>query len=353
MQTQDAELSVHRRFRRCAVSGHLGAKARVRFAPPFASIRAVTYYAEAQRRDQDSSAHADGPGVMNVRLPKFVHINGHLVSASGAHLGVFDRGLMYGDGVFETLRAYAGEPFGLDAHLKRLRTSAGFLGITMPRRPWRRDITALLQRNQLLKSDAWVRITVTRGIAPPALLPPRRARPTLIIAAGAVDAALREGQREGVRVVLLPFFRSGFLAEHKLLNYVPAVLGRVVAARHDAFEGLFVDADGLITEGTASNLFIWRHGQLLTPPLGGILPGLTRQLIIQAVTANGRRVDERPLTTQDLFDADEAFVTSSLVEVVPVVAVDKRPIGTGTVGPSTRDVQRLYQELVEHRGTPP
>lgn len=284
---------------------------------------------------------------MSMRLPKFVHLNGRVVAGSDAQISIFDRGLVYGDGLFETLRAYAGRPFGLNAHLARLRSSAAFLGISVPRRPWLRDITALLKHNQLLKTDAWVRITLTRGVTPPALLPPSRTRPTLIIAAGALDAWIGDAQRRGVRVVLLPFFRNGFLAEHKALNYIPAVLGRGVAARHGAFEGLFVDADGLITEGTTSNVFVWRHRHLLTPPVAGILPGLTRQLIIQAATADGLRVSERPLTTQDLLDAEEAFVTSSLVEVVPVVAVGKRRIGTGAVGRQTQRVQRLYRQMVE------
>ena len=154
-------------------------------------------------------------------------------------------------------------------------------------------------------------------------------------------------QRTGVRVTLLPFARHGFLSEHKVLDYLPAVLGKTIAARHHAFEGLYVDEQGRITEGTTSNLFVWRRRQLLTPPLVGILPGVTRRVVLQAATAAGLRVRERPLSTADLQDADEAFLTSSLAEVVPIIDVDARAIGNGQVGPQTRQIQALYRQTVD------
>ncbi|HEX7406685.1 MAG TPA: aminotransferase class IV [Candidatus Binatia bacterium] len=285
---------------------------------------------------------------MKVSTPQFVHLNGRLLAASRAQISVFDRGLLYGDGLFETLRAYKGSPFGLDEHLSRLQASASFLGIGLPRQPWQKDIVALLRRNKLLDTDAWVRITVTRGVAAPTLLPPSRLHPTLIISAGPLHPTIAKAQRRGARVALLPFARHGVLVEHKVLNYLPAVLGKVIAARHGAFEGLFVNADGLVTEGTTSNIFVWRHTQLLTPPPGGVLPGLTRRLIMEAAVADGLRVTERPLTTHDLLDADEAFITSSLVEVVPIIAVDTRSIGNGQVGARTQRLQRLYRQMVDH-----
>jgi branched-chain amino acid aminotransferase len=285
---------------------------------------------------------------MKVATPQFVHLNGRLLAASRARISVFDRGLLYGDGLFETLRAYKGSPFGLDEHLSRLQASASFLGIGLPRQPWQEDIVALLRRNKLVDTDAWVRITVTRGVAAPTLLPPSRLHPTIIISAGPLHPAIARVQRRGARVALLPFARHGVLAEHKVLNYLPAVLGKIIAARHRAFEGVFVNADGLVTEGTTSNIFVWRHTHLLTPPAGGVLPGLTRRLILEAAVADGLRVTERPLTTHELLDADEAFITSSLVEVVPIIAVDARSIGNGQVGARTQRLQRLYRQMVDH-----
>lgn len=277
----------------------------------------------------------------------FVELNGRLIPAKRAAVSVFDRGLLYGDGLFETLRAYRGQPFALEEHLARLRRSADFLGISLPRTPWARRVQTLLRRNALLRTDAWVRITLTRGVAPRGLLPPARSRPTLIMTAGRLDPSIARAQQHGVRVALLPFARHGFLAEHKVLNYLPGVLGRVMAARHDAFEGVFVNTDGHVTEGTTCNVFVWRRRQLVTPPVAGILSGVTRRLVIEAAASEGIDFAERPLLTDDLLDADEAFLTSSLVEVVPVVTVNARNVGDGKVGPCGRRLQNLYRQMVD------
>jgi branched-chain amino acid aminotransferase len=286
---------------------------------------------------------------MSTRLPRFVHVNGRLLSGARASISVFDRGLLYGDGLFETLRAYRGKVFALDQHLLRLQSSARFLGIRVPHRAWLTDIAALLTRNRLLATDARVRITVTRGVAAPGLVPPHGIRPMTIITTDPVEPAVARAQQRGVRVALVPFARDGFLAEHKVLNYLPGVLGKVIAARHKAFEGVFVDAQGHITEGTTSNVFVWHGKRLLTPPAAGILPGLTRRMIIEAAVADGVRVTERPLSGKDLFDADEAFLTSSVIEVVPIIAVEGRNIGGATVGPRTQRLQHLYRQIVVHR----
>jgi branched-chain amino acid aminotransferase len=279
--------------------------------------------------------------------PRVVQLNGRAVPAGRAQISVFDRGLLYGDGLFETLRAYQGRPFALAAHLRRLRTSARFLGIGLPRRPWQRDIGVLLRRNALQHTDAWVRITLTRGSAAPALSPPARVWPTLIAMAGPLDPAIATAQRRGVRVTLLPFARGGFLAEHKVLAYLPGILGKRIAARQGAFEGLFVDADGLVTEGTTSNVFLWRRGQLCTPVVDEVLPGLTRRMILELSAADGVQVAERRLIARDLLSADEAFLTSSLAEVIPIIAVDGHAIGDGRVGTRTQRMQRLYRQMVD------
>jgi len=278
---------------------------------------------------------------------RFVHLNGRIVPSARACVSVFDRGLLYSDGVFETVRAYHGVPFALREHLKRLRTSAEFLGFLPPRCSWALAVSALLQRNKLGATDAWVRITITRGAGAPTLVPPPRMTPTLLIAAGPIAPSIAGLQRTGVRVTLLPFARHGFLSEHKVLDYLPAVLGKTIAARHHAFEGLYVDERGALSEGTTSNLFILRRRQLSTPPLEGILPGVTRRLVMQVAAGAGLRVRERPLYAADLRDADEAFVTSSLAEVMPVIYLDDRAVGSGQVGPYTRQLQALYRQSVD------
>src|SRR5438445_207648 len=127
----------------------------------------------------------------------FVHLNGRIVSSARARVSVFDRGLLYSDGVFETVRAFHGLPFALREHLKRLRTSAEFLGIRLPACEWPGAIAALLRRNGLTGTDAWVRITVTRGVSAPALVPPLRITPTVIITAGSIDPSIATRQRTG------------------------------------------------------------------------------------------------------------------------------------------------------------
>ena len=284
---------------------------------------------------------------MSTRAAPVVQVNGRFVPAPRAQISVFDRGLLYGDGLFETLRAYRGRPFALPEHLARLQASADFLGFAVPRRPWQRDIASLLKRNGLLTTDAWVRITVTRGAGLRGLMPPARPRPAIIAMAGRLDPAIARAQRFGARVALIPFARHGFLAEHKVLSYLPGVLGKVMAARHEAFEGLFVNAAGYITEGTTTNVFAWRGKRLLTPPIEGILPGITRRMILELGVAEGLRVVEHPLTTDGLLNADEAFLTSSLAEIVPITSVNVRMIGNGSVGPCTRRLHQLYRQTVD------
>jgi branched-chain amino acid aminotransferase len=284
---------------------------------------------------------------MTKQLPTHVHLHGALCPLQNARVSVFDRGFLYGDGLFETVRAYSGRPLALATHLARLRSSAHLLGIPLPRRPWAADIARLLRRNRLHDTDASVRITVTRGTAIPGLLPPTRPRPTVLIAATPLDEAIVEAQLRGARAVLLPFSRDGFLAEHKLLDYLPGVLGKVIAKRRQAFEAFYVNTAGYVTEGTTTNLFVCHRRRLITPPAEGILPGVTRSLVLALAAASGVRVTEKRLKAQDLFSADELFVTSSVAEVVPIIKLDERRIGNGRVGPLTQRLQGLYRQLVD------
>lgn len=279
----------------------------------------------------------------------FVHLNGRVVAAQRARVSVLDRGLLYGDGLFETIRTYRGVPFALDDHLARLNNSGHLLGIVLPQIAWAERIRALLERNRLMHTDARVRITITRGCGALGLLPPNDAEPTILITAEAVGEHIRRFQQSGVGAILLPYGREGFLAEHKTLDYLPGVLGRTLAARHQAYEALYVTSTGRVTEGTTSNLFVVRGGRLATPPIRGILPGVTRAHVIDLAEAAGISVAHQTITLRSLETIEEAFLTSSTVEVVPLVRVDERPVGTGQVGPITRRIQRLYQAFVVQR----
>jgi branched-chain amino acid aminotransferase len=260
---------------------------------------------------------------------------------------VYDRGLLYGDGLFETMRAYRGKVFALEDHLDRLAASAEVLGLPVQPYDWGGAIAELLRRNALLDRDAWVRVTLTRGVDEPKILPPVPPKPTTIIMARPVDPALAAQQRRGVAATLLPYSRHGFIPEHKSLNYLPAVVGKVLAARHGAFEGLFVRNERFLTEGTSSSLFIVQGKSLWTTPIGGILPGITRRRVLELAERARVRALERDLTTTDLLESDEAFLTSSIAEIVPIIEVDQKPIGRGKPGPMTRKLQRLYRAEVQ------
>ncbi|GIW41643.1 MAG: branched chain amino acid aminotransferase [Candidatus Binatia bacterium] len=276
-------------------------------------------------------------------------MNGRVVPGSRASVSAFDRGFLYADGLFETLRSYRGEPFGLDDHLDRLDRSCQVLGIRLPRTDWPGRIRKLLARNRLLRVDARVRITVTRGPAPLGLPPPAGQAPTTVVHAVPIDPTIPRAQERGGRAVLLPYTRNGFLAEHKTLDYLPAILAQPIIRRHRAIEGLYVNEKKHVTEATTANFFVVWRGRLVTPPLESILAGIVRERVLELGRAAGLQVFERPVPVDKLGEVEEAFLTSSVVEVLPIVRIDERPVGSGKVGPVTRQMQTLYRELVKTR----
>jgi D-amino acid aminotransferase len=277
----------------------------------------------------------------------YVFLNNHIVPAARATISVFDRGLLYGDGLFETMRAYRGRVFALTEHLARLERSALVLGMPLPALDWNAVIVDLLARNELLGHDASVRLTLTRGTSDPVPLPPEDPQPTILLMVRPVNSEIQKQQRAGIRVTFLPYSRHGFLPEHKTLNYLTAVIGKVLAKRQAAQEGLFVRSGRFLSEGTTSSLFVVRKKQVWTPTLKNILPGVTRRHIIGLAEDLGIVVKERSVTTHDLYAADEAFITSSVAEILPVVEATDETIGSGKPGPITRRLQRLYRKTVE------
>jgi branched-chain amino acid aminotransferase len=280
-------------------------------------------------------------------LNGYVFLNGRIVESRKATISVYDRGLLYGDGLFETMRGYKGRAFAIEEHFHRLRTSADILGLPVPTLDWPAIIAELLAKNGLAKRDAWVRLTITRGPAEPRVLPPDLVKPTTIVMVRALDPQIETHQKRGVKVALLPFSRHGFIPEHKSLNYLPAVVGKVLASYHGAYEGIFVRADHVLTEGTTTSIFIVRDGVLITAPQGGILPGVTRATVLDLAARSGIRVLEREITTTDLRLADEGFLTSSMIEIVPVVHVDEGVLGSGKPGKLTLKLQKAYRDAVK------
>lgn len=279
--------------------------------------------------------------------PPAVFLNGRLVPAHRAAVSVYDRGLLYGDGLFETVRAYCGVVFALEAHLARLRRSARALGLPVPPYDWRHVLGRLLTRNRLADCDASIRITLTRGAAPLGLLPPPRPRPTTVIMARPAEAELVQHQARGVTVHVLDFDRGGLPAEHKGLHYLPSIMGRLAARRAGAYEGVFVSPEGLVREGTTTSLFIAYGGRLVTSPVHGILPGITRARVIHLARRLGIATEERDFTVAEMQAADEVFLTASVAEIVPVVRIGAAMIGRGAPGPLTRRLQDAYRRAVK------
>lgn len=277
-------------------------------------------------------------------------LNDRLVPARRATISALDRGFVYGDGLFETVRTYQGEPFGLPEHLRRLARSARVFRIPFEGSPdhWRPRVRRCLRANGLLDTDAAVRLTVSRGAGPFGIVPPAHLRPTVMMLATPVDPRLPKVQARGVSICFFPFrLVTATLPSHKTLHYLPAVLGKMIARRRGAWEAVYLGADDTVLEGTTSNVFAVERGRLVTPPLHGILPGVTRHVLTTLAKRAGVPLVERRLTRDQLLAADEVLLTASTIEVLPVVRIERARIGNGKPGPITRTLQDEYRRHVE------
>jgi branched-chain amino acid aminotransferase len=275
-------------------------------------------------------------------------LNDRLVPARRATISALDRGFVYGDGLFETVRTYGGRPFGLAQHLRRLARSARVFRIPFAAAPdhWLPRVRRCLRANDLLATDAAVRLTISRG-AGFGIVPPKRLRPTVMLLATPVDPRVPTAQARGVSICFFPFrLVTATLPSHKTLHYLPAVLGKMIARRRGAWEAVYLGADDTVLEGTTSNVFAVERGRLITPPLHGILPGVTRHVVTTLAKRAGVTVVERPLTRRELLAADEVLLTASTIEVLPVVRIERTRIADGHPGPVTRELQDQYRSHV-------
>jgi branched-chain amino acid aminotransferase len=283
-----------------------------------------------------------------------VWVNGERQPSSGLHVSANDRGLTLADGVFETMRAESGAVFRLDRHLARLVSALAALQIpeSPELREWVLDATGSAGR-----VDAAVRLTVTRGLGAGGVAPSLDARPTVIVAvsplpvfpAAIYDVGLTAHVASGLRN------ERAMTAGLKTLGYTDAVAAWLEAHRAGADEAIFLDTESHCSEATSSNLFIWTGSILLTPPVScGALPGLTREAVLELATSLGVPNEQRAFGLADLVDAREAFLTSSLRGLAPLVRVDAHPIGPtsrstrhrGTPGALTRKLAGAYSALV-------
>jgi len=271
-----------------------------------------------------------------------VHVNGRITSEREAVVSVFDHGFLYGEGIYETLRTYHGRPFLYERHMRRLRNSARMIVLELPFTD--ADLASQIRETMAaadLKGDeAYIRVLVTRGVGELTYDP--RATPTpsvIIIVKPQVDLP-PEAYESGVRVVIAGVVRNHpetvnpMIKSNNLLNNA---LAAQEAIRRGGFEAVMRNYRGELTECTTSNLFIVKDGAAITPPLeSGLLPGITREFLFDVGQEVGVDVREQVLRDDDLFSADEAFLTGTTREVVPIVKVDERAIGDGRPGPVTK-----------------
>ena len=277
--------------------------------------------------------------------PQHVWVNGRLLPADGPHLSVFDRGFQLGDGVFETLRARAGHPIELVEHLARLQSSAGALAIVLPdmfETTLEVGIATHLDAEGLasVTSDASIRITVSRGaFMARGLLPQDETAPaTIAIQAWPVVPPPRSHLEVGLHVVASSVRRDpeNPLAHLKTTSRADYVYARLEARRVGADEAIFLTTDGYVSEATSANVFLVRDGELATPSLDcAILPGTTRSWILGWAGRSGLASHEGLLTTRDLAEAEEAFLSSSVAGILPVTRFEGHEIGAGLPGPWT------------------
>ncbi len=290
---------------------------------------------------------------MLVKEP-IVYVDGEWVPKSRASVSVFDHGLLYGDGVFEGIRVYNGVIFRFKEHLERLYSSAKSIRLQLPLSPeeMTKAIVETLKRNGL--KDAYIRLVVTRGVGDLGVDPRKCRKPSVVIITQYADPSFGAMAKEkGISVIISSVRRDAVDAtthEIKSLNYLNSVLAKQEALDAGADDALMLDRNGFVSEATTTNLFIIKHGEIFTPPsTAGILPGVTRRRIIKLTRELGFNMLEKGLTPYDVTNADEAFLTGTLSEIVPLVKVKGILIGDGKVGPTTR---RIMDAFVKIRSDP-
>jgi branched-chain amino acid aminotransferase len=278
-----------------------------------------------------------------------VYINGTLYDKQQAAVSVYDHGLLYGDGVFEGIRSYAGKVFRLDEHLDRLWNSAKAIWLTIPisEAEMAKAIVDTLAVNRI--ADGYIRVVVTRGVGTLGLDPNRCSSPQVIIITDLISLYPDELYQKGLEIITVSTMRNHPAAlspRIKSLNYLNNILAKIEGLQAGSIEALMLNHKGEVAECTGDNLFLVRGGELLTPPIdAGILEGITRSAVIELARQGGITVKEIPLTKHDVYIADECFLTGTAAEVIPVVKVDSRTIGSGQPGPMTCDLMERFHKL--------
>jgi len=288
---------------------------------------------------------------------RLVLVNGEPKAPEDAFVSVYDRGFLYGDGVFETIRTYGGKPFALDEHVQRLARSASRVLIDLPLPPEAiaKEIERAVELAQNPESS--IRVMLTRGTGPLGLDPDLARNPSRFVFVEPLKMPPAEACREGIKVVLVRTSRATdatAAAGAKVANYLTSLLALREAKQAQAAEALIVDANGFVIEGATSNVFVVKNGELFTPPeSAGILPGITRAHLLEVAKTLSIPVHFEELPEAAIFDADEVFISSSIREVLPVVRANERTIGDGKPGTVTRKLHSAFRRAVGAPGPDP
>jgi len=285
-----------------------------------------------------------------------VNVNGRIADEAHAVISVFDHGFLFGEGIYETLRTYNGEPFLFDRHMRRLRRSAGMLQLPLTLSD--QQIGGRFEETMRAAGlgpagggEAYIRLLVTRGVGDLTYDPAATPEPSFVVIVKPhvdVEEAVYE---RGVKVALVSIIRNHPDTVNPLIksnNLLNCALAMQEAVRRGAFEGLMRNYRGELAEFSTANLFVVKNGAVLTPPLeAGLLPGITREFLFEVGAEAGIPVREQPLGDPDLFGADEAFLTSTTREIVPIVTVDDRTIASGRPGPVTQALLQRFREMAQ------
>ena len=280
-------------------------------------------------------------------MSEVVYLNGSLIPRDQARISPLDYGFLYGFGLFETMRAYNGRIFRIESHLERLEYATGILGLQIDVPELKGAVQDTLVANQL--QDARVRITVSAGEGEMVPDPATCTNPTVMITAGNYHPYPEQVYNRGFTASISSIRRNSEspLAGLKSTNYLDSLLARREARSSGFDEAILLNEKGLLAEASMSNIFIVSGGVLLTPGKeSGILPGITRDLVLTLASQSGIDTVEQDIELDELVHAEEVFITSSIIEVMPVTVVDIKPVGYGKPGPVTRKMMEAYRSLV-------
>lgn len=285
-----------------------------------------------------------------------VYIDGNFFDEADAKISVFDHGLLYGDGIFEGIRAYNGRVFLLQEHLERLYDSAKAILLKIPLTIEEMESVVLETCRRNDTRDGYIRLVVTRGAGNLGLSPDRCPKASVIVIAASIQLYPEKYYEEGLRVITVPTQRISHAALSpaiKSLNYLNNIMAKIEGQIADAQESIMLNQEGYVAECSGDNVFVIKGGQIFTPPVyAGALGGITRRLVMRLAHDLGKDVIECPLMRYDLFVADEIFVTGTAAELIPVREVDGRMIGQGHPGEITRDLMRRFRQFTQTSGTP-